>query len=363
MRVDKTQWRSLTLGLLENKKFIELAMLHVDKQAVARHQLARDWHWKDAFLYTLERESVTGGDVVILVGRTNESKTNHFQRAEHFAFFRHKDVMSCAWGWIVELQLKKSNQPQRRTVQPQRRTLQARGLYSEIAGKTWQKPEVSKRELFYKEKVLGNPTYGKMYKALDEQMKSSGIISKFYGSETAISEMDYIRVMRHQQSMLFQDMAEKMDNAEYMTAVGENNPFLNCFLFDNDAFKAYRESARQSRASFGINDSHHAQIERAVPLVATAIRQSQHEGVQQRTAIMEGVLDANEKLDSLSTEVRSNNAAILRLDCHMAAVSQEKHLIRDEYLVTFFLYLICHTNGFLSKGFTFCGGNYKKGMR
>ncbi|KAI9332980.1 hypothetical protein BDR26DRAFT_937718 [Obelidium mucronatum] len=374
MRVGKTQWRSLTLGLLENKKFIELATLHVDKQAVARHQLARDWHWKDAFLYTLERESVTGGDVVILVGRTNESKTNHFQRAEHFAFFRHKDVMSCAWGWIVELQ--------------------ARGLYSEIAGKTWQKPEVSKRELFYKEKVLGNPTYGKMYKALDEQMKSSGIISKkkahlsrvsgnmqmlnrsidpgamslatrnrldsqlacyqfstynclreltkvpdellklafdflddeeakvnaniesghyeqFYGSETAISEMDYIRVMRHQQSMLFQDMAEKMDNVEYMTAVGENDPFLNCFLFDNDAFK--------------------------------------HEGVQQRTAIMEGVLDANEKLDSLSTEVRSNNAAILRLDCHMAAVLQEQRLIRDEYLRVQALTTSSHATSFMAQ--------------
>ncbi|KAI9352800.1 hypothetical protein BDR26DRAFT_204960 [Obelidium mucronatum] len=153
MRVGKKDWEKLTLGLLAQKKFTELATLHVDKQAVARHQLARDWHWKDAFLYTLERESVTGGDVVILVGRTNESKTNHFQRAEHFAFFRHRDVMSCAWGWIVELQ--------------------ARGMYSEIAGNTWQEPEVSKRELFYKEKVLGNPTYSKMYKTLDELMKTS----------------------------------------------------------------------------------------------------------------------------------------------------------------------------------------------
>ncbi|KAI9352801.1 hypothetical protein BDR26DRAFT_205070 [Obelidium mucronatum] len=155
--------------------------------------------------------------------------------------------------------------------------------------------------------------------------------------------------MRHQQSMLFQDMAEKMDNAEYMSAVGENDTFLNCFLFDNDAFRAYRESARQARASFGINDSHHAQIERAVPLVATAIRQSQHEGVQQRTAIMEGILDANEKLDSLSVEVRSNNAAIMRLDCHMAEVSQEQRLIRDEYLRVQALTTSSHASSFMAQ--------------
>ncbi|KAJ3024622.1 UNVERIFIED_CONTAM: hypothetical protein HDU68_007967, partial [Siphonaria sp. JEL0065] len=116
MRLDKKSWRELSLELLKESKFEELAALHIDKQAVARHQLARDWYWKDAFLYTLEQEDIKNGD--------------------------------------------------------------ARSLYDQVNGKTRTEPQVSNRELFYKEKVLGEPKYGKMYKTLDDAMKQNGIISK-----------------------------------------------------------------------------------------------------------------------------------------------------------------------------------------
>ncbi|KAI8619312.1 hypothetical protein BC830DRAFT_1078635 [Chytriomyces sp. MP71] len=71
------------------KKFMELTTLHIDKLAVAHQQL-------------LEEERVNGQPVTILGGRAKVSKTNHYERAEHFAFFYAKNVLEWGWGWCVE---------------------------------------------------------------------------------------------------------------------------------------------------------------------------------------------------------------------------------------------------------------------
>jgi hypothetical protein len=102
MRISSSHWSEMSIELLRKKRFLELATLHITKQAVARHQLCRDWFAKDMFLFPLEDEGVSGETVEILVGRTKFSKTNHYIRAEHFGFFRNRNVMECAWGWKVE---------------------------------------------------------------------------------------------------------------------------------------------------------------------------------------------------------------------------------------------------------------------
>ncbi|KAJ3003078.1 UNVERIFIED_CONTAM: hypothetical protein HDU68_005886, partial [Siphonaria sp. JEL0065] len=120
--------------------------------------------------------------------------------------------------------------------------------------------------------------------------------------------------------------------AEYMTAVGEDDPFLNCSLFNNDEFRAFRKSARIARNSFGIDNSHHAQIERAVPLVATAIRQIQHEGVQQRVSIMEGIMNLTGKLDNLIATNQSLDSGFLRIDRGLQQVVHDQRVFRNDVL-------------------------------
>jgi hypothetical protein len=102
LRLSPSDWTAISMELLKSKQFVELATLHIDKQAVARHQLAREWWAKDMFLVTYENESVDGGNVTMLCGRTKSSKTNHWERTEQFGFFRGRNVMECAWGWLVE---------------------------------------------------------------------------------------------------------------------------------------------------------------------------------------------------------------------------------------------------------------------
>ncbi|TPX65149.1 hypothetical protein CcCBS67573_g08219 [Chytriomyces confervae] len=300
IRITNAKWMKLAMLLLKEKKFVELATLWTDKQVVGWHQLARDWCLKDMFLYTLENESVTGDPVQILVGRSKVSKTNHFERVEHFAFFRSKNVLECAWGWQVELM--------------------ARGYTVGVDGRVWAAPDLSNRTIWFSVKVRHDPKYGSMYRAVDKALEEIGIhskkkahISRVKGNMdmfneslnpedmrvaarnkldsqetcyklslslpagrvlakwkkdqgsyncvrercevpealkkcafvfldnakkkvadqvasgqyvTAIAETDYLEVMSHNQDMLFQDMAEKMDDESYMEAVGDNDAFI-----------------------------------------------------------------------------------------------------------------------------------------
>ncbi|KAJ3240593.1 hypothetical protein HDU77_011111, partial [Chytriomyces hyalinus] len=93
LQIDDAKWMELAMRMLKSKKLVEVATLWLDKQAFGRHQLARDWCVKDMFLYTLQEESVTKGPVEILIGWSKVSKTNHYKRAEHFGFFRSKNVL------------------------------------------------------------------------------------------------------------------------------------------------------------------------------------------------------------------------------------------------------------------------------
>ncbi|KAI8827638.1 hypothetical protein BJ741DRAFT_22226 [Chytriomyces cf. hyalinus JEL632] len=136
-----TKWTELAMSLLKSKKFAGLATLWIDKQTVERHQPARDWHLKDMFLNTLQNESVTDAPVKILVGR-RLTKTNRNGPLEHFGLFRSKNVLECAWGWLVESM--------------------AQGYSVGIEVRVWAPPEVSNRAVFYKVKVLHDPKYVSM---------------------------------------------------------------------------------------------------------------------------------------------------------------------------------------------------------
>ncbi|KAJ3003921.1 UNVERIFIED_CONTAM: hypothetical protein HDU68_005437, partial [Siphonaria sp. JEL0065] len=59
--------------------------------------------------------------------------------------------------------------------------------------------------------------------------------------------------------------------------------------------------------TLGIDNRHHVQIERAVPLIATAFCQIQHEGVQQHVSIMKGIIGLTGKLDSLTCQLNDGS--------------------------------------------------------
>jgi hypothetical protein len=61
------------------------------------------------------------------------------------------------------------------------------------------------------------------------------------------------------------------EQADYMAAVGEDDPFLKCELFDNDEFRTFRENARERRSAFGAEASHSEQLRATVPVVAAVI--------------------------------------------------------------------------------------------
>ncbi|TPX52171.1 hypothetical protein CcCBS67573_g09922 [Chytriomyces confervae] len=255
LRIDDAKWMQLAMRMLKSKKLVE-------------------------------EESITRGPVEILIGRSKVSKTNHYERAEHFGFFRSKNVLECSWGWQVEIM--------------------ARGYSVGIDGRIWTTPDVSNRDTFYQVKVLHDPKYGSMYKAVCKAMEEIGLHSKVTELlesghyATAIAESDYLAVMTRNREILVQDMAGKMDDATYMAAIGNHDSFLNCLLFDNDDFRAYRIAAHEKRAALSAELTRSQELERAVPEVVSALDGIRYEGLGQHVTVVEGIETLDKKVSALA---------------------------------------------------------------